>query len=123
MSKMPHRIWLALLVCVLCLLACSRKQGPSNSPTEGSTHRVVVYHPEQWSDGDYRNCYLGPKGLDVNHGDLPTLDCDLHSHETPRSRIFVIDVQFSGSYPGVPNEDGWVEWTCQRSKETLVCKR
>src|SRR5215467_12601171 len=103
------------------LVTCSRVQPLDSLHAETeATHRVVVAYPEQWAFGEYRNCYLG--SIDVVHN-LPSLDCDIHAHETPRSRMFVMDVKFSGKYNFPPTTDSEQQWTCERAKETLTCRR
>ena len=79
------------------------------------TRRVLVVHPEHWSVGEYRNCAL--MRTDTVSG-LPQLDCDLQASETPRSRMFVMDVEFSGPSGKRLN----IDWTCQRSNTSLVCR-
>jgi hypothetical protein len=80
-----------------------------------SVRRVSVAYPEHWAAGEYRNCIVD--GItDVVNG-LPELDCDHEASTTPRSRIFVMDVEFSGRYSGKGDR-----WTCQKSKESLVCR-
>jgi hypothetical protein len=79
------------------------------------TQRVTVAYPEQWNRGDFRNCEIGPN--DVITG-LPVLDCDPQAHDTPRSRMFVMDVMFSGNTQLAPSHS----WTCQRTGESLLCK-
>jgi hypothetical protein len=78
------------------------------------TRRVSVAHPEHWPVGEYRNC--GRLGPPAPVSGFPLLDCDLEARETPRSRILVMDVVFSGD----PRKDS--PWTCQKSKESLVCR-
>jgi hypothetical protein len=77
--------------------------------------RVIVSYPEHWSVGEYRNCAL--VGADPV-SDLPHLDCDLLVADTPRSRMFVMDVEFSGEAKKRLD----INWTCQRSKESLMCR-
>jgi hypothetical protein len=95
------------LLLLATLVACNRN----------GIHRVVVAYPESWPSGEYRNCYLG--GSDPEHPGLPMFDCDVHGHETPRSRMFVMDVKFSGDYTGKVDQ----AWTCQNGGAELVCRR
>jgi hypothetical protein len=91
---------------VLLLVGC-------NSP---GVRRVSVAYPEHWLVGEHRNCIVD--GIsDVVNG-LPELDCDREASQTPRSRIFVVDVKFSGNWNGRGDD-----WTCERSKESLVCRK
>jgi hypothetical protein len=46
---------------------------------------------------------------------LPQLDCDLGASSTPRSRVFVINVKFSGY-------DKQEEWTCQNEGASIICR-
>jgi len=119
-SPMRTAITRAILIFIgVCLAACTKVHAPNSRHAEtGAIHRVVVAYPEQWAVGEYRNCYLG--ATDVVHN-LPTLDCDIHTHETPRSQTFVMDVEFSGNYDTATSVV--VEWTCQKTKETLFCRR
>lgn len=79
-------------------------------------HRVSVAYPADWRAGDRRNCIVdGIK--DVING-LPELDCDTGASDTPRSRIFVMDVKFSGKFVGKGDH-----WTCERADGSLVCIR
>jgi len=120
---MPCRTYTLFLSCVF--IACSKTRTPSDlTPVQKeATHRVVVVHPEKWSAGEYRNCYLGSN--DVVHNNLPQLDCDVEAHETPRSRMFVMDVEFSGDYKLPTTMAGTPEqaWTCQRTEPTVICRR
>ena len=96
-----------MLMGVLLIAGCN---------SSSSTRRVSVAYPEHWPVGEYRNCIVD--GItDVVNG-LPELDCDRQTPATPRSRVFVMDVEFSGRY----SEKG-DSWTCQKSKESLVCRR
>lgn len=79
------------------------------------TRRVVVVDPEQWSEGQFRNCALAGTDSVTN---LPQLDCDLQAGDTPRSRMFAMDVKFDG--PTEKRLD--ISWTCQRTKESLICR-
>lgn len=92
--------------------------------------RVVVAFPQDWSSDDYRNCYLNgpghPSGFNPgpDRRDLPQLDCDRFVkgeviHQTPETQLFVINVDFSGSYTLAQE----TTWTCQRRKDSLVCRR
>jgi hypothetical protein len=84
--------------------------------TSSDMRRVSVTYPQYWPVGEYRNCIVD--GItDVVNG-LPQLDCDYGSSETPRRRIFVMDVKFSGRYTGKGDY-----WTCQKNKEALVCRK
>jgi hypothetical protein len=91
-----------------------------NQPTlaagteEPGIHRVLVAYPAQWPMWNYRKCALTSLGLDADHPLM--LNCDRESHETPLSREFLIDVEFSIA-PTPPTD-----WTCQQ-RDTLVCKR
>lgn len=82
---------------------------------KSNTRRVIVVYPEQWNAGEFRNCSM--VGNDPISG-LPQLDCDLQSRETPRSRMFTQDVQFSGQ----DKKDGPTVWTCQKSGDSLICR-
>jgi len=92
--------------------------------------RAVVAFPQNWSEGEYRNCYLNGPGhvAGFNPGssrrDLPQLDCDRFVkgeiiHYTPESQMFVVDVMFSGNYTLCEE----TTWTCQRTKDSLECRR
>jgi hypothetical protein len=92
--------------------------------------RAVVAFPQEWSEGEYRNCYLNGPGhvAGFNPGpsrrDLPQLDCDRFVdgeiiHHTSKNQIFVLDVSFSGNYT-LGDE---TTWTCQRTKDSLECRR
>jgi len=100
MSKLPT------LTGVLLMAGCN----------SSSMRRVSVAYPESWPVGEYRNCIV-PGIVDVANG-FPELDCDRKAFETPRSRTFVMDVEFSGRYSGKADS-----WTCQKSKESLVCRK
>ena len=84
--------------------------------------RVIVSLPEQWPTPeewpakDQRDCVLE---ADDPISNLPRLDCDLPASNTPtpRSRMFVMDVKFSTT----PERQLYVEWVCQRTKNSLVC--
>jgi hypothetical protein len=92
------------------------------SCTNRNTHRVVVDYPEPWPIGDYRNCSLMHLRSDVFHSDLPQLDCDVEAYETPRSRVFVLDVEFLGNYRVPTATDVPWPWTCRRTEKSLVCR-
>ena len=85
-----------------------------------SKRRVVVVHPEYWSVGEYRNCALQPPGTDVASTRLSQLDCHREAQGTPRHRMFVMDVEFSGDYSPPNVARGPSLWTCQRTKESMV---
>jgi hypothetical protein len=119
----PSRKTISIVIVAFALKACGRALAPDSRFVETkSIHRAVVVHPEQWPAGEYRNCYLGTNDV-VHENHLPTLDCDRQAHETPRSRMFAMDVEFSGDYKFPTTNDSEKEWTCQRSKESLVCRR
>jgi len=111
---------LPILTAVLVIASCG----------DPRTHRVVVAYPEQWSEGDNRNCFLsaaGPGGAIYpapKRPDLPQLDCDRFVkgeliHKTPEDHVFVMDVEFSGDYL-LSGETGW---TCRKSQNSLKCRR
>ena len=94
-----------MIAAVLLTVACNRS----------GTRRVSVVYPEHWLVGQHRNCVVD--GIrDVVNG-LAELDCDTEASETPRNRIFVMDVEFSGHFSEKDNP-----WTCEKNKESLVCK-
>jgi len=97
---------LALLALMLLIVNCNRS----------SIRRVSVVNPEHWPVGEYRNCLVDGI-IDVVNG-LPELDCDGGASSTPRSRILVMDVEFSGKYSGQGDH-----WTCQKNEESLVCRK
>jgi len=109
-----------LIFCSLAAACSSMVQSPRKDVPADGTHRVVVMHPEQWPNSENRNCYIGT--YDVVHKDLWTLDCDRLAHETPRSRMFVIDVRFSGNFDPANNQTS-SEWTCQKEGASLICKQ
>lgn len=76
--------------------------------------RVIVSFPEKWTATEERNCVLAS---DDPVSKLPRLDCDLPAPDTPRSRMFVMDVKFSTT----PERQLYVEWVCRRTKDSLVC--
>jgi hypothetical protein len=82
---------------------------------KSDVRRVVVVYPEHWSEGEYRNCALGATDPVTN---LPQLDCDLQAAETPRSRMFTMDVEFDGIY----GDESRSHWTCEKRKDSLVCR-
>jgi hypothetical protein len=87
-----------------------------------NVHRVVVTFPAQWSDGEYRNCSVTTMDVVVGRSDL---DCDKGSPETPRSRMFALDVEFSGQFYEAGAAVGhpeWYFWTCQKGP-VIVCRR
>jgi hypothetical protein len=86
-----------------------------------SIHRVLVLYPEQWAAGELRNCELLPSAMNDAQTGLSELDCDTEAHTTPRSRMFTMDVEFSGKF----NVDSTAEnlWTCEKSANSLACKR
>jgi hypothetical protein len=88
-----------------------------------NVHRVVVEFPEEWAERGYRNCTVTTVDVVVGRSDL---DCDTKSHETPRSRMFAMDVEFSGQfYEAGAAADGHPEsyvWTCQKGP-VIVCRR
>src|SRR5262245_45872239 len=83
--------------------------------SKSDKQRVVVVYPEHWSEGEYRNCALG---LTDPVTSLSQLDCDLQSSETPRSRMFTIDVEFNGTSGNKSRS----YWTCEKRKDLLVCR-
>lgn len=83
--------------------------------------RVIVSLPEQWPTPEkwpakeQRDCVLAS---DDPVSKLPRLDCDLPSNTlAPRSRMFVMSVEFSTT----PERQPYVEWVCKRTKDSLVC--
>lgn len=84
--------------------------------------RVIVSLPEQWQALDkwplkeQQNCVLGGDDPVTR---LPRLDCDLQAPNTPtpRSRMFVVDAEFSTT----PERQLYVEWVCKRTNGSLVC--
>jgi hypothetical protein len=107
--------WLAGLILVGVLLPGISDIVVRAMVPRPSTQRVVVAYPEQWNRGDYRNCSTSPEDV-VHH--LPILDCDLETRETPRSRMFVMDVKFFGTTP----DDHVQPWTCQQDEKSLICR-
>lgn len=105
-------IWVGALIFIGALLVVAERL--INGRT--TVQRVVVVYPEQWNRGDYHNCAIGPEDV-VHH--LPTLDCDQQAHDTPRSRMFVVDVPFDGKDNKLKVNQSW---TCQRIGESLACK-
>ncbi len=99
---MKAGLTLALLAVAMLASGCSRS----------NARRVIVVYPERWFAGEFRNCAL--VGSDPI-SKLPQLDCDLQASDTPRSRMFVMDVGFSGNALGI-------QWTCQKTKESLICR-
>jgi len=79
------------------------------------TKRVSVSYPESWAVNEYRNCVFFPAGMNDPFNNLPQLDCDLQASSTPRSRIFVMDVKFSG-------DDKQEGWTCQNEGASIICR-
>lgn len=78
--------------------------------------RVVVVYPVNWERHDPRNCTLLAAGSDPLNKNLPMLDCDHTSGDTPRERMLVRDVQFDGN-------DG-ESWTCELHTDTpMTCER
>jgi hypothetical protein len=80
-----------------------------------SAKRIMVAFPEKWRPGEYRKCKTVYK--DSLTG-LPLLDCDQQPSDTPRSRMFVMEVRFSGKELTFDQQP----WTCQRKEESLACK-
>ena len=76
--------------------------------------RAIVSFPEKWTAKEQRNCVLA---ADDPISKLPRLDCDLQSSDTPRSRMYIMDVKFSTT----PERQLYVEWVCQRTNDSLVC--
>src|SRR5262245_58027103 len=99
------RQFVAVLLCSFLVAGCDKSE----------TRRVIVAYPEQWSEGEYRNCALGE--ADPATG-LQQLDCDLHAPETPRARMFTMDVQFNGKSETARA----TYWTCEKRKDSLVCR-
>jgi hypothetical protein len=82
------------------------------------TKRVSVTYPESWAVNEYRNCVLTGGNDPISN--LPQLSCDLPKDgqfvsSTPGSRIFVIDVKFSG----YDKQEGW---TCQNEGASIMCR-
>jgi hypothetical protein len=97
-------IWGILLSSNFFVLGCGEQE----------IQRVTVAYPEQWAVGEYKNC--APMKIKDVVTNLPFLDCDEQSRDTPRSRMLTMDVAFNeiskpGSY-----------WTCQRLETGLSCK-
>jgi hypothetical protein len=92
---------------------------PSPSPSPSTfTKRVSVIYPESWAVNEYRNCALTGENDPISN--LPQLSCDLPKDgqffsSTPGSRIFVIDVMFSG----YDKQEGW---TCQNEGASIICR-
>jgi hypothetical protein len=104
MSRKRTTIWIILLSAMFFVLSCG---GPK-------IQRVTVAYPEQWAVGEYKNC--APMNIKDVVTNLPFLDCDEQSRDTPRSRMLTMDVAFSGvRKPGS-------YWTCQRLETDLSCK-
>jgi hypothetical protein len=102
------RAGVVTLFLLAALVACNRS----------NVHRVVVVYPESWPSGEYRNCYLG--GSDPEHPNIPMIDCDANSRDTPRRRMLVMDVKFDGVYKISEQQ----AWTCQKRMDAeLVCRR
>lgn len=97
------------------VLAIAMPVLPVGCNKSSEQRRVIVVYPEYWSVGKYRNCALVGSDLVSK---LPELNCDLQAWDTPRSRMFVMDVEFSGDAKKRLN----IDWTCQRITETLVCR-
>jgi hypothetical protein len=104
---MPRSAHSLALVTAILLIGCHKSS---------EQRRVIVDYPEHWSVGEYRNCAL--VGADPVSNVLQ-LDCDLQASETPRSRMFVMDVEFSWSDAKKRLD---TNWTCQRNKESLLCR-
>ena len=90
---------------------------PSPSPST-FTKRVSVTYPESWAVNEYRNCVVTGGNDPISN--LPQLSCDLPKDgqfisSTPGSRIFVIDVKFSG----YDKQEGW---TCQNEGASIMCR-
>jgi len=107
--------WLAGLIVVGVLLPSVSNIVVRAVVPRPSTQRVVVVYPEQWNRGDFRNCIIGPQDV-IHH--LPTLDCDQEVSDTPRSRMFVMAVRFTGKTTLTASQF----WTCQREEKSLVCR-
>jgi len=104
MSPKRTVIWSILLSSYFFVLGCG----------EPKIQRVTVAYPEQWALNEYRNC--SPMKIKDVVTNLPFLDCDEQSRDTPRSRMFTMDVAFEGAQnPGS-------YWTCQRLETSLSCK-
>lgn len=82
--------------------------------------RVIISFPEKWTApekwpaNEQRNCVLA---ADDPISKVPRLDCDLQASDTPRSRMFIMDVKFATT----PERQLYVEWVCRRTKDSLVC--
>ena len=83
-----------------------------SKPTQ--IRRVIVSAPEHWSAGENRDCVWAG---DDPVSKLPHLDCDLPASDTQQSRRFVMDVRFATT----PERQPYVEWTCQRTNNSLIC--
>ena len=97
-----------------------------NRSSSTATERVVVLYPDDWNQGDFRNCWTGPNDDDTAKAvarafsaaaGLPHLDCHFEAGSTPW-HTFVMDVHFSGKKVTFDQQ----AWTCQRSPESLVCR-
>jgi hypothetical protein len=104
---MKRRLPTFTIMTAILLTGCNRSS---------EQRRVIVDYPERWSVGEYRNCAL--VGADPVSNVLQ-LDCDLLASETPRSRMFIMDVEFSWSDAKKRLD---INWTCQRNQQSLVCR-
>jgi len=76
---------------------------------------VTVSWPENQTTTESRSCVL--------EGDDPVsklqhLNCDLPAPDKLRSPMFVWDVKFATT----PERSQYVEWTCQRTNNSLLCE-
>ena len=114
-ERMTRKAYLLSVVCLL-IGGCVR--------SDIQTHRVKVAYPEQWALDEYRNCTLMKSADDLALLDCDRLQIDKHEivHDTPASRMFVMDVQFSGAYKSPASGVLPQAWTCQKTKESLICR-
>jgi hypothetical protein len=94
----------SLLLGYLILTGCGRSK----------IQRVTVAYPTQWPLREYKNC--APMRINDVVTNLPFLDCDEQSTDTPRDRMFTMDVRFEG----LQKVDAY--WTCQRLETGISCK-
>jgi len=118
-------VWICLIL--ISILGPTIYKTVTRMMARGSaTERVVVFFPDDWNKGDFRNCWLGPKdnavakaaarAFSANEG-LPHLSCQFEAGTTPW-HTFVMDVRFSGKKVAFDEQ----AWTCQRTEESLVCR-
>jgi hypothetical protein len=100
------RLALSLIIAVVVFFLAIRSRSYNRT--------MMVISPEQWNTGQSHNCVVG--GVDPA-SNLPQLNCDMASHDAPRSQI-VEDVRFSRRNKKRPT----TYWTCQKTGESLVCR-